>query len=70
MESLGQCLDGQHVINAWRGLYVRDHDEPLVLDRVHSLQRRVIQQELLRLFGFPFQGEAPGAKATEQKEAA
>jgi large subunit ribosomal protein L5 len=27
-------------------------------------------RELLRLFGFPFQGEAPGAKATEQKEAA
>lgn len=27
-------------------------------------------RELLRLFGFPFQGEAPGAKATEQMEAA
>ena len=27
-------------------------------------------RELLRLFGFPFQGEAPGAKPTEQKEAA
>ncbi|MBA4767951.1 MAG: 50S ribosomal protein L5, partial [Porphyrobacter sp.] len=27
-------------------------------------------RELLRLFGFPFQGEAPGAKTTEQKEAA
>jgi hypothetical protein len=25
---------------------------------------------LLRLFGFPFQGEAPGAKTAEQKEAA
>jgi large subunit ribosomal protein L5 len=27
-------------------------------------------RELLRLFGFPFQGEAPGAKPAEQKEAA